>query len=49
MYRAKGTQEVYFEHLNMDEATVSIYPLTFDEFGKLTDGRLDPLQISIRK
>jgi uncharacterized protein YfaS (alpha-2-macroglobulin family) len=38
VYRARGTQEVYFEHLNVDEATVSIYPLTFEEFGKLTTG-----------
>ncbi len=39
VYRANGgTQEVYFEHLNIDEATVSIYPLTFEEFGKLTTG-----------
>ncbi|MBI3161220.1 MAG: Ig-like domain-containing protein, partial [Chloroflexi bacterium] len=41
MYRAAGTQEVYFEHLNLDEATVSIYPLAFDEFVKLTDGRIE--------
>ncbi|MDO9301172.1 MAG: alpha-2-macroglobulin family protein, partial [Anaerolineales bacterium] len=41
VYRAYGTQEVYFEHLNMDEATVSIYPITFDEFGKLTNGSIE--------
>ena len=40
VYRAKGTQEVYFEHLNIDEATVSIYPLTFKEFDKLTTGEI---------
>ena len=40
IYRAEGTQEVYFEHLNLDEATISIYPLTFDELGKLTRGDL---------
>jgi uncharacterized protein YfaS (alpha-2-macroglobulin family) len=38
VYRAKGTQEVYFEHQNINEATVSIYPLTFEEFGKLSRG-----------
>jgi len=38
VYRANGTQEVYFEHLNIEEATVSVYPLTFEEFGKLTTG-----------
>ncbi len=36
VYRAEGTQEVYFEHLNVDEATVSIYPLTFSEFRQMT-------------
>ena len=46
IYRAEGTQEVYFEHQNMDEATVSIYPVTFDEFGKLTDGRIDPTEFN---
>ena len=38
VYRANGTQEVYFEHQNINEATVSIYPLTFEEFGKLSRG-----------
>jgi alpha-2-macroglobulin len=39
VYRANGgAQEVYFEHLNIDEATVSVYPLSFDEFEKLTKG-----------
>lgn len=46
IYRAKGVQEVYFEHLNVDEATVSVYPVTFDEFARLTDGRLDPLNFN---
>ncbi|MBI5353104.1 MAG: Ig-like domain-containing protein [Chloroflexi bacterium] len=46
IYRAEGPQEVYFEHLNIDEATVSIYPVSFDEFGKLTDGRRDLLHFN---
>jgi len=41
IYRAKGTQEVYFEHINVDEATVSVYPLTFDEFGSLSNGAVE--------
>ncbi len=40
VYRADGTQEVYFEHLNINEATVSIYPLTLEEFGKLSSGEI---------
>jgi uncharacterized protein YfaS (alpha-2-macroglobulin family) len=38
VYRAKGTQEVFFEHMNLDSAKVSLYPLTFDEFSKLLHG-----------
>ncbi len=40
VYRAKGAQEVYFEHLNVDEATVSVYPITSKEFYKLTTGEI---------
>ena len=41
VYRANGgSQEVFFEHQNIDEATVSIYPLTFEEFEKLTTGEI---------
>jgi uncharacterized protein YfaS (alpha-2-macroglobulin family) len=41
VYRAKGTQEVYFEHRNMDEATISIYPLAFDQFQRFMNGTDD--------
>ncbi len=40
VYREKGTQEVYFEHLNIDEATVSIYPITLSDFAHLTSGEI---------
>ncbi|MCE9645317.1 MAG: Ig-like domain-containing protein [Chloroflexi bacterium] len=42
IYRAKGDQEVYFEHMNLEEATVSIYPVTFEDFGKLSAGTTSP-------
>ncbi len=42
IYRANGDQEVYLEHQNMDEATVSVYSLTANEFQHLTDGTLAP-------
>jgi uncharacterized protein YfaS (alpha-2-macroglobulin family) len=35
VYRAKGPQEVYFEYTNLDSAIVSLYPLTFTEFGNM--------------
>jgi uncharacterized protein YfaS (alpha-2-macroglobulin family) len=40
VYRAKGTQEVYFEHLNIDQATISIYPITLAEFAQLSSGEI---------
>ncbi len=40
IYRIEGAQEVYFERQNMDEATVSIYSLTADEFADLTDSTI---------
>jgi hypothetical protein len=38
VYRAKGPQEVYFEDTNLDSATVSLYPLSSAEFGKMLVG-----------
>ncbi|HVN16131.1 MAG TPA: Ig-like domain-containing protein, partial [Anaerolineales bacterium] len=35
VYRAHGPQEMFFEYTNVDSATVSLYPLTFAEFGAL--------------
>ncbi len=35
VYRAKGPQDVYFEYTNLDSATISLYPLTFDEFSNM--------------
>ena len=36
VYRAKGPQEMFFEYINMDSVKVSLYPLTFDDFSKLS-------------
>ena len=38
VYRAKGPQEVFFEYNNLTSATVSLYQVGFDEFGKLLKG-----------
>ncbi len=35
VYRAQGPQEVFFEYTNLDSATLSLYPLTFSEFGSM--------------
>jgi uncharacterized protein YfaS (alpha-2-macroglobulin family) len=42
VYRAKGPQEVYFEHTNLDSATVSLYPVSFDQFNRMLTGKSDP-------
>ncbi|MBI5841275.1 MAG: Ig-like domain-containing protein [Chloroflexi bacterium] len=38
VYRAKGPQEVFLEHVNLDWATVSLYPVTYDEFTRVLRG-----------
>ncbi len=35
IYRAEGTQDVYFEYTNLDEGSVFLYSLSFAEFAKL--------------
>ena len=42
VYRAAGPQEVYFEQVNLGSGTVSLYPVTFNEFTRLMTGKLDP-------
>ena len=39
-YRANGSQEIFFEHLNLDEAVISVYPLTLKDFGDLESGKV---------
>jgi len=43
VYRAKGPQEVYFEQLNLDSGKVSLYPITFDDFTRMTMGKREPI------
>jgi uncharacterized protein YfaS (alpha-2-macroglobulin family) len=38
IYRSNGPQEVYFEYLNLESASLSVYPLTLGEFGQLVSG-----------
>jgi uncharacterized protein YfaS (alpha-2-macroglobulin family) len=40
MYRSTGQQDVYFEYLNIDEANVSVYPITPLEFYQFTNGNV---------
>jgi uncharacterized protein YfaS (alpha-2-macroglobulin family) len=42
VYRAMGPQEVFFEHLNLDSVTVSLYPLEFSEFSRILTVTQDP-------
>ncbi len=41
VYRARGPQEVYFEHLNLDSVSVSLYKLEFSGFYAMLSGKLD--------
>lgn len=48
IYRANGPQEVYFEHLNLDSATISLYPLEFKEFSSMLTNVQDPTYFNPR-
>ena len=41
IYRAQGTQEVHFEHINLDSVGVSLYPLEFSDFSPMLTGKMD--------
>lgn len=38
VYRAQGPQEVFFEHLNLESADISLYTLSYVEFSRLLKG-----------
>ncbi len=42
VYRAQGTQEVYFDHRNIEQASVAIYPIDIKTFKRLSSGDLAP-------
>src|SRR6185436_148636 len=42
VYRAKGPQEVYFEHINLDAVTASLYPLSAFDFNQMLLGNVEP-------
>src|SRR5258706_1810096 len=46
VYRAKGPQEVYFEHINLNSVTVSLYPLNASDFNQMLLGYTDPTNFS---
>src|SRR5258707_9773822 len=46
VYRAKGPQEVYFEHINLASVTVSLYPLNASDFNQMLLGYTDPTNFS---
>ena len=41
VYRAKGPQEVFFEYNNLTSATISLYQISFEDFGKLLKGTIE--------
>ena len=44
IYRAHGTQEVFLEYQNINEATLAIYPISFTEFSRFNSGNAVPAQ-----
>jgi len=46
VYRAHGPQEVFFEHLNLDSVTVSLYPLEFSEFNGILSGKPESINFN---
>jgi hypothetical protein len=41
VYRAEGPQEVFVEHINVNSAKVSLYPLEFSDFRRMLTGALE--------
>lgn len=41
VYRADGPHDIYFEHLNLDDVSVSLYSLEFSDFSGMMTGRLE--------
>ncbi|MCA1899454.1 MAG: Ig-like domain-containing protein, partial [Chloroflexi bacterium] len=48
VYRAQGTQEIYFERQNVSGAEVAIYPITPDDFYKLNSGEISMVEFEPR-
>jgi hypothetical protein len=44
VYRAEGPQEVFLEYNNLTSATLSLYQITFEEFGKMLKGDLETVR-----
>jgi hypothetical protein len=44
VYRAEGEQEIFFEHINLDASTVSLYELSFTEFSEMLGDDLQTTQ-----
>jgi len=40
VYRFDAGQEIYFEHLNIEEASVAIHPISSNEFYQITSGNV---------
>ncbi len=42
VYRAEGAQELFFDYTNLESASIEVYPIEAEQFGKLARGALDP-------
>jgi hypothetical protein len=46
VYRAKGPQEVNFEHTNLSAGKISLYQISFNEFGSIVNNTSDATKFS---
>lgn len=46
VYRAKGTQEAYFEYQNLDSVSVSLYRLEYSQFANMLSGSSDTVNFN---
>jgi len=49
VYRAEGPQEVFFEYANLTSARLSLYQVSFEEFGKLLQGDVKTMDFDPQK
>ena len=46
VYRARGPQEVYFEHMNLNSVSVQLYELDYNQFSAILSGKVDTVNLN---
>ncbi|MBN1304957.1 MAG: hypothetical protein JXA13_11025 [Anaerolineales bacterium] len=45
VYRAEADQDFNFEYMNLDQATISLHPLDFDQFSSIIEGTVEAVEL----